>query len=330
MFENKTVLITGGSGSFGQHFTKHLLTKHNPKKVIIFSRDELKQYEMQQRIADYRMRFFLGDVRDSERLKQAFDGVDYVIHAAALKQVPAAEYNPTETIKTNIGGAQNVIEAALECDVEKVMALSTDKEVNPINHYGATKLAATKLFIAANNMAGGKKTSFAVTRYGNVVNSRGSVIPFFMEIREQEEQGIPTVPITHPDMTRFWITLDKGVEFVVKNLRRMQGGETFVPKLPSVRVTDLALAIIPDGKQEMIGIRPGEKIHELMVPKEYAHLTLDCGDYYIVRPTIQFYHKEPTYTRICIAVPVPDNFEYSSGTNPRFLSVEEIRSQLGL
>lgn len=252
MFDNKTILITGGTGSFGKKYVKTLLDRYKPKKIIIFSRDELKQFEMQQEFNQRCMRYFIGDVRDKDRLRRAMQGVDYVIHAAALKQVPAAEYNPMECIKTNINGAENVIEAALDNDVEKVIALSTDKAANPINLYGATKLASDKLFVAANNMAGGHKTKFSVVRYGNVVCSRGSVVPVFQRFIDESKGHIP---ITHADMTRFWISLQQGVDFVLKNFERMLGGEIFVPKIPSIRIVDLATAMAPNIPQKIIGIR---------------------------------------------------------------------------
>jgi UDP-N-acetylglucosamine 4,6-dehydratase len=260
------------------------------------------------------MRFFLGDVRDKERLVQAMQGVDYVIHAAALKQVPAAEYNPMECIKTNVHGAENVIYAAIANEVEKVIALSTDKAANPINLYGATKLASDKLFVAANNMVGTRRTRFSVVRYGNVVGSRGSVVPFFQKL---VRDGSPFLPITDARMTRFWITLQDGVDFVLKNFERMRGGEIFVPKIPSVRITDLAIAIAPDLEQKLVGIRPGEKIHEIMCPMDDSHLTLEFDDHFVIRPTIVFSEE--------CGQPVGQDFEYNSGTNPHFLSVEDIQ-----
>ena len=275
MFNNKTIMITGGTGSFGKHFVQKTLDLYKPKKLIIYSRDELKQYEMQKDFNDSCMRYFLGDVRDSNRLTQAMNQVDFVVHAAALKQVTAAEYNPMECIKTNIHGAENVIEAAISNSVEKVIALSTDKAASPINLYGATKLASDKLFVSANNIVGEKPTRFSVVRYGNVVGSRGSVVPLFKQLAQEKEKKIP---ITHKEMTRFWITLDKGVEFVWENFQRMFGGEIFVPKIPSVRITDLAKAMGPKMKQKIIGIRPGEKLHEKMCSTHEAHLTLDFKD----------------------------------------------------
>ena len=273
MFSHKSILITGGTGSFGKQYVRTILANSQPKKLIVFSRDELKQFEMAQEFPDSTypcMRYFIGDVRDAERLKQAMKGVDYVIHAAALKQVPAAEYNPMECIKTNIHGAENVIQAALAADVEKVIALSTDKAANPINLYGATKLASDKLFVAANNLAGGHRTRFAVVRYGNVVGSRGSVIPLFQKLLRD---GSHHLPITDARMTRFWITLQQGVDFVLRDFERMRGGEIFVPKIPSVRIVDLATAMAPAVPVKIIGIRPGEKIHEIMCPADVERTT---------------------------------------------------------
>lgn len=323
MFDGKSILITGGTGSFGRHYVKTLLERHRPAKLIIYSRDELKQFEMEQDFHEPCMRYFIGDVRDGDRLVQALSGVHYVIHAAALKQVPAAEYNPMECIKTNIHGAQNVIQAALANNVEKVIALSTDKAANPINLYGATKLVSDKLFVAANNVAGGHQTRFSVVRYGNVVGSRGSVVPFF---KKQVANGCDHLPITDAGMTRFWITLQQGVDFVLKNFARMHGGEIFVPKIPSVKVVDLAKAIAPDLPQRIVGIRPGEKLHEVMCPADDAHLTLEFDDHYVIKPTIQFSgHVEFTMNRLGeVGQPVEPGFEYHSGRNPRFLAVEEI------
>lgn len=324
MFNNKTLLITGGTGSFGKKFIKILLQQYKPQKVIVFSRDELKQFEMQQTFNQSFMRYFIGDVRDVERLKQAMQGIDYVVHAAALKQVPAAEYNPMECIKTNINGAQNVINAAIYCGVEKVIALSTDKAANPINLYGATKLASDKLFIAANNLVGSGKTRFSVVRYGNVVGSRGSVVPYFKGLLQN---GAKKLPITDPRMTRFWLKLEDGVQFVLKNFARMQGGELFVPKIPSMRILDLAKAIAPHLETEIIGIRPGEKLHEIMCPKDSCYLTMDFHDHYVIRPSISF-TQTVDYTKNALGetgVPVAQDFEYNSGTNPHFLTVEELK-----
>jgi len=323
MFDDKSILITGGTGSFGKHCVRTLLQRCRPRRLIIYSRDELKQFEMQQDFPQACMRFFLGDVRDDDRLVQALRGVDYVIHAAALKQVPAAEYNPMECIKTNIHGAQNVIQAALANEVEKVIALSTDKAANPINLYGATKLVSDKLFVAANNVAGGHRTRFSVVRYGNVVGSRGSVVPYF---RKRVADGCGHLPITDARMTRFWITLQDGVDFVLKNLARMHGGEIFVPKIPSVHVVDVARAVAPEVPHKMIGIRPGEKLHEVMCPADDSHLTLEFGDHFVICPTIRF-AAQVDFTVNCLGEsgkPVEQGFEYHSGKNPHFLSVQEI------
>ena len=319
MFSNKSILITGGTGSFGKQFVKTIFARYQPKKVIIYSRDELKQYEMQQTFNAPQMRYFIGDVRDQARLKQAMDGVDYVIHAAALKHVPVAEYNPMECIKTNIYGAENVIQAAIAANVHKVIALSTDKAASPINLYGATKLASDKLFVAANNMVGDRRTSFSVVRYGNVVGSRGSVIPFFQKLLDN---GAVELPITDPRMTRFWITLQQGVDFVLKNFERMHGGEIFIPKIPSATVTALAEAMAPGLPIKIIGIRPGEKLHEVMCPFDDSHLTLEFHDHYVIKPSIIFnYRSEYSTNRIGeIGIAVNDGFEYSSGTNPEVLN----------
>lgn len=324
MFDNKTILITGGTGSFGKKYTETILKRYKPKKIIIFSRDELKQFEMQQRFNEPCMRYFIGDVRDSERLNQAMKDVDFVIHAAALKQVPAAEYNPMECIKTNIHGAENVIKAAINNDVLKVMALSTDKAANPINLYGATKLASDKLFVAANNMSGGHPTRFSVVRYGNVVGSRGSVVPFFKKLIQENSDHLP---ITHEDMTRFWITLQQGVDFVLKNFERMYGGEIFVPKIPSARIVDLANSIAPTLKQKVIGIRPGEKLHEIMCPSDDSHLTIEFDDHYVITPSITFIEADNNFTSNALGEKgksVKQGFEYNSGTNSHFLSIEEL------
>lgn len=325
MFDGKSVLITGGTGSFGKKYTKTIIDRYKPDRVVIYSRDELKQYEMAQQFNDPCMRYFIGDVRDDQRLKAAMEGVDFVIHAAALKQVPAAEYNPMECIKTNVHGAQNVINASLACNVSKVMALSTDKAANPINLYGATKLASDKLFVAANNMRGSKQTVFGVVRYGNVVGSRGSVVPFFKKLRDS---GSDHLPITHEGMTRFWITLQQGVDFVLKNFERMQGGEIFVPKIPSVRIMELAEAYAPDLDTKIIGIRPGEKLHEIMCPADDSHLTLEFDDHYVICPTIRFYGRDMSFETNALGEkgkPVAQGYEYHSGNNQHFLNVEEIR-----
>ncbi len=325
MFDGKSILITGGTGSFGRKYARTLLDRYRPRRIIVFSRDELKQYEMQQQFDSPVMRYFLGDVRDRPRLVQAMRDVDFVIHAAALKQVPAAEYNPMECIKTNIHGAENVIGAAIDNGVRKVMALSTDKAANPINLYGATKLASDKLFVAANNMVGKDGTTFSVVRYGNVVGSRGSVVPFFQKL---VDENAPELPITHPQMTRFWISLQQGVDFVLRNFDRMWGGEIFVPKIPTIRITDLAEAMAPGTPTKIVGIRPGEKLHEIMCPADDSHLTLEFDDHYVLRPTIKFHHSEVDYTLNAHGErgsPVKMGFEYSSGTNPQVLSVQAIR-----
>lgn len=325
MLDNKSILITGGTGSFGNQFVSTVIERYKPKKLIIYSRDELKQYEMSQIYNASFMRYFLGDVRDYYRLKQAMSDVDIVIHAAALKQVPAAEYNPMECIKTNVHGAENVIRAALDNDVEKVVALSTDKAANPINLYGATKLASDKLFIAANNIAGGHATRFVVVRYGNVVGSRGSVVPYF---RHLINENATVLPITHEQMTRFWITLEQGVEFVLKSLERMHGGELFIPKIPSVKITELATAMAPNLPQKIVGIRPGEKIHEIMCPMDDSHLTLAFDDHFVIQPTIQFAHRTNNFSENMLGEKgnnVEQGFEYNSGTNEHFLNEIEIR-----
>jgi UDP-N-acetylglucosamine 4,6-dehydratase len=295
--------------------------------VAVYSRDELKQYEMHQEFNAPCMRYFIGDVRDRDRLVQAMRGIDVVVHAAALKQVPAAEYNPMECVKTNVHGAENVIAAAIENEVERVIALSTDKAANPINLYGATKLVSDKLFVAGNNLAGGHRTRFAVVRYGNVVGSRGSVVPLF---RDLLAKGKRELPITDPRMTRFWITLEQGVGFVLKSLDRMQGGEIFVPKIPSAKITDLAEAMAPAVPTSVIGIRPGEKLHEIMCPKDDSHLTLEFADHYVIGPTIQF-NVPVDHARNALGEagkPVAEGFEYNSGTNAQFLSVSELKALL--
>ncbi len=323
MFNERSVLITGGTGSFGRQYVKTLLGRYRPKRLIIYSRDELKQFEMAQEFNHECMRYFIGDVRDRDRLTQAMNGVDFVIHAAALKQVPAAEYNPMECIKTNIHGAENVIHAALANNVEKVIALSTDKAASPINLYGATKLVSDKLFVAANNVAGGHKTRFSAVRYGNVAGSRGSVVPFF---KKRIEEGCDHLPITDASMTRFWITLQQGVDFVLTDFRRMHGGEIFVPKIPSVNVVDLARAMAPHLPHKIIGIRPGEKLHEVMCPSDDSHLTLEFADHFVIKPTIQFIsHVDFTVNKLGEAgQPVERGFEYHSGTNTHFLTLNEI------
>jgi len=315
---NKTVLVTGGTGSFGRTFVDIVLAECEPKKVIVFSRDELKQFEMAQHIADDRIRFFLGDVRDLERLARAFKGVDIVVHAAALKQIPAAEYNPFEAIKTNVLGAENVISAAEDAGVEKVIALSTDKAASPINLYGATKLCSDKLFIAGNAYSGGKGCRFSVVRYGNVVGSRGSVIPLFKQKRLEGK-----IPITDPRMTRFWITSEQGVRFVIACLDRMQGGELFVPKIPSMRIVDLAEAVAPGCPTQIVGIRPGEKLHELMIGEDDARRGVDMGDHYVLLPEFPWWNGEKGGT------PLTEGFIYRSDTNTQWLTVEELRHMIG-
>ncbi|RCU44577.1 MULTISPECIES: UDP-N-acetylglucosamine 4,6-dehydratase (inverting) [Corallincola] len=324
MFDGKSILITGGTGSFGKKYVQTLLKNYQPRKIIVYSRDELKQFEMQQRFNEPCMRYFIGDVRDKERMIRAMKGVDYVIHAAALKQVPAAEYNPMECIKTNINGAENVIDAALANNVEKVIALSTDKAASPVNLYGATKLCSDKLFVAANNISGGHATRFSVVRYGNVVGSRGSVVPFFNNLIAE---GADHLPVTHEEMTRFWITLQQGVDFVLKNFERMLGGEIFVPKIPSMRIVDLAKAMAPDLPIKIIGIRPGEKLHEVMCPSELSYDTYEFHDHYVITPAIRFYSNERSneFTTNAIGesgTPVEHGFEYNSKNNPDFLDHE--------
>lgn len=325
-FSGKSILITGGTGSFGKQFIRTLLDNHNPAKVIVFSRDELKQFEMAQDFSEEELetlRFFIGDVRDGERLKMAMRGVDYVIHAAALKQVPAAEYNPMECVKTNIMGADNVVNAALDNNVEKVIALSTDKAANPVNLYGATKLASDKIFVAANNLSGDRQTRFAVVRYGNVVGSRGSVVPFF---KKKIAEGATFLPITDGRMTRFWITLQQGVNFVLSNFEIMQGGEIFIPKIPSMKIMDLATAMAPDLEQKIIGIRPGEKLHELMVSFDDGRNTLDIGDRYVIKPTFAFWNNDaPVYKD---ATTVEADFSYSSDNNQEWLDENGLKDMM--
>lgn len=324
MMNGKSILITGGSGSFGKKYVETILARYKPARLIIYSRDELKQFEMQQVFNEDCMRYFIGDVRDLGRLKLAMRGVDYVIHAAALKQVPAAEYNPIECIKTNINGAENVITASIEMGVQKIIALSTDKAANPINLYGATKLASDKLFVAANNMAGRGGARFSVVRYGNVVGSRGSVVPFY---RKLIEDGASSLPVTHEDMTRFWITLQQGVDLVLDSFKRMHGGEIFVPKIPSIRIVDLVKSMLPSGHFHVVGIRPGEKLHEVMCPHDDSHLTIEFDKHYLIRPSIRFHREKIDYLRSAmdeVGKPVPFGFEYSSGGNPVFLTPEQI------
>ncbi|MFA5114006.1 MAG: UDP-N-acetylglucosamine 4,6-dehydratase (inverting) [Candidatus Margulisiibacteriota bacterium] len=320
-FNDAVILVTGGTGSFGKKFCRIVLDEYRPKKLIVFSRDELKQFEMAQQFADHadRIRYFIGDVRDKERLMRAFDGVDYVIHAAALKQVPAMEYNPTEAIKTNINGAMNIIDVAIERRVKRVIALSTDKACNPINLYGATKLCSDKLFVAANSYSGATGTKFAVVRYGNVVGSRGSVVPFF---KAKAQEGV--LPITDERMTRFWITLEQGVRFVIKNIERMCGGELFVPKIPSMNIMDLAKTIAPACKTKVVGIRPGEKLHEVMISVDDARDTVELEDCYVIQPAFHWWRKE----NHSAGKPVPENFSYSSDNNGQWLTIPQLRKMI--
>ena len=314
-------MVTGGTGSFGKAFTKYVLTHYNPRKIIIYSRDEFKQFIMQNEFKEYqgKLRFFIGDVRDKERLTRALEGVDYVIHAAALKQVPACEYNPAEAIKTNINGAQNVIDACLDAGVKKVVALSTDKAVNPVNLYDGTKLVSDKLFIAANAYAGTKDICFSIVRYGNVAGSRGSVIPFFHNIIKN---GGDKLPITDYRMTRFWISLQQGVELVIKALEEATGGETFISKIPSFRITDLAQAMMPGCEMPEVGIREGEKLHEIMVTVEDAPHTYEYEKHFVVYPQVKWNNKQKMKEG---GKKVPEGFSYSSDNNTEWLSVEEIR-----
>jgi UDP-N-acetylglucosamine 4,6-dehydratase len=326
MLNGKSVLITGGTGSFGRRFVEIVLERYKPQKLIVFSRDELKQFEMQEQFSEEKypaIRYFIGDVRDRERLYRAFDGVDYVVHAAALKQVPAAEYNPTEAIKTNVLGAANVIDAAIDRGVSRVIALSTDKAASPINLYGATKLCSDKLFTAASALAGGHDTRFSVVRYGNVVGSRGSVVPFFLK-----QRATGKLPVTDPKMTRFWITLDQGVEFVLSCFGRMNGGEIFVPKIPSMKLIDLAKAIGPNCELEIVGKRPGEKVHELMVGEDDADNTVEFDDYYSILPSGRQYNRDK-YMEQRGGKPCDEGFRYSSETNTRWLTAAEMEQMIG-
>ncbi|WP_345993163.1 UDP-N-acetylglucosamine 4,6-dehydratase (inverting) [Sulfurimonas sp. HSL-1716] len=329
MFNQKNILITGGTGSFGKQFVKTILKLYKPHKIIIYSRDELKQYEMSQKYNDSCMRYFIGDIRDLPRLQRAMRDVDFVVHAAALKHVPIAEYNPMECIKTNVIGAQNVIDAAIDNGVKKVIALSTDKAASPVNLYGASKLASDKLFVAANNITGTALTRFSVVRYGNVLGSRGSVLPLFQKLIDD---GADSLPITDENMTRFWITLQEGVDFVLKNFQRMHGGETFVPKIPSMKLTEMAEALAPNLCQDIIGIRPGEKLHEVMCPQNDAHLTLEFDDHYVIRPTIQFTQKVD-FKKNAIGETgksVECGFEYSSDKNTHWLTHDELLEKIEL
>lgn len=325
MLNGKSVFITGGTGSFGNHFVDYVLKNYKPKKIIIYSRDEFKQFNMANKYRKYSdiFRFFIGDVRDKERLVRALNGVDYVIHAAALKQVPACEYNPIEAVKTNINGAINIVEAVLDSpDVKKVVALSTDKAVNPINLYGGTKLVSDKMFIAANSYVGNRDLSFSVVRYGNVAGSRGSVIPFFQKIIDN---GGKELPITDYRMTRFWISLDQGVELVIKALKESQGGETFISKIPSFKITDLAQAMLPDCTMPEVGIREGEKLHEIMITKEDALFTYEYDKHYIIYPHYNWWSEKSV---IFGGKKVEDGFEYSSGNNKDWLGIKELQQLL--
>ena len=324
MLNNKTILVTGGTGSFGHHFVDYVLAHYKPKKIIIYSRDEYKQFVMQNQYKEHSkvLRFFIGDVRDEDRLRMAMKGCDYVIHAAALKQVPACEYNPNESIKTNINGAMNVINAALETDVEKVVALSTDKAVNPINLYGGTKLVSDKLFCAANAYGGEDGTRFSVVRYGNVAGSRGSVIPFFQNLIDKGETELP---ITDFRMTRFWISLEQGVELVIKALEESNGGETFISKIPSFKITDLAEAMLPGCVKKEVGIREGEKLHEIMVTREDSLHTYEYENHFIIYPHYNWWRDRDLIPGGKL---VDQEFEYSSGTNTEWLSVEDLRAKL--
>lgn len=325
MLNNKTVLITGGTGSFGKKFTERILKKYKPKKIIIYSRDEYKQYVMRKQFAkfDDKLRFFIGDVRDKDRLHRALNGVDVVIHSAALKHVDVAEYNPLEAIKTNIEGAKNVIDVAIDRGVEKIVALSTDKAVNPINLYGATKLVSDKLFVAANAYTGSKKTTFSVVRYGNVSGSRGSVIPFF---QSQIDAGVKELPITDFRMTRFWITLDEGVDLVFRAIKEAKGGEIYISKIPSYKITDLAKAMLPDVKLREIGIRPGEKLHEVMITEEDSRLTYDYGDHYIIYPNFEWWDTKKHLKKG--GKKVREGFRYSSDDNQQWLNLKKIQKGL--
>lgn len=325
MLTNTSILITGGTGSFGKKCVATILARYRPKRLIIFSRDELKQYEMSLEFNEETypsVRYFIGDIRDSDRLRRAFAGVDYVIHAAAMKQVPAAEYNPFEAVKTNILGAQNIVDAAIDMGVRRVLALSTDKAANPVNLYGATKLCSDKLFIGGNAYAGQRDTRFSVVRYGNVLGSRGSVVPFFLKSRAS---GV--LRVTHKDMTRFWITLEQGVDFVLSCLESMTGGEIFVPKIPSMRVVDMARAICPECRLDFVGIRPGEKIHEVMIPLYEARNTYAFDDHYAIMPAFQFF-SQTGRKPVCTGCPVPEDFEYRSDTNTHWLTDAELLAML--
>jgi UDP-N-acetylglucosamine 4,6-dehydratase len=323
LIKGKVILITGGTGSFGNEFLSKVLARYEPRKLIVFSRDELKQFDMRQRFSEEHypsLRYFIGDVRDRDRLYRAMDGVDIVIHAAALKQVPTAEYNPIEVIRTNVLGGANIIDAAIDRNVQKVIALSTDKAANPINLYGATKLCSDKLFVSANGYSGHHGTKFSVVRYGNVMGSRGSVIPFFLQMRAN---GV--LPITHPRMTRFWITLEQAVEFVLKCLMRMHGGEIFVPKIPSMNIVDLAKAIAPECRIDVVGIRPGETLHETMVPEDDAHNTFEYDDHFVIR-SLSSEGGPKGFLNRNGGRPCPEGFRYSSDNNTQWLTVHELQT----
>lgn len=322
-FDGANILVTGGTGSFGQAFIRRLFEHHRPARVVVFSRDELKQYEMQQKFNAPQMRYFIGDVRDRERLNRALSGIQIVVHAAALKHVPAAEYNPIECIRTNVMGAENIINACIDQKVRKIIALSTDKAVNPVNLYGATKLCSDKLFVAANHLSGSSQTRFAVVRYGNVIGSRGSVVPYFKKLRDSGKK----LPITDAAMTRFWIQLADGAAFVDRCVELMRGGEIFVPKIPSMKITDLARAVSATSEQEIVGIRPGEKLHELLLTRDDARNTIEFKDYYIIAPTTHMWDDDASFTYAGEEGKlVPADFEYASNTNDRWFDVEQLRA----
>jgi UDP-N-acetylglucosamine 4,6-dehydratase len=325
MLNNKSILITGGTGSFGQKFVEYIFEHDAPHEVVVFSRDEFKQFEMAKRFppSKYPIRYFLGDIRDKERLMRAFNGIDFVVHAAALKQVPALEYNPTEAVKTNILGAKNIVEAALERSVKKVVALSTDKAVNPVNLYGATKLVMEKIVIAANALTRYRDVSFCAVRYGNVVGSRGSVIPFFVNLLKE---GVRKMPVTDPRMTRFWITLDQGVKLVHKALAEAQGGDVLIPKIPSMKIVDIIAALPGHCTQKVVGIRPGEKLHETLIGEDEGRNAVDMGDYYIVLPQFEFETKRKA--RFTDSAKVPAGFAYRSDTNDRWLTIKDLQAIL--
>jgi UDP-N-acetylglucosamine 4,6-dehydratase/5-epimerase len=318
--DHSSILVTGGTGSFGQRFVRRVLARHKPRRLVVYSRDELKQYEMAQSLQAPQLRYFIGDIRDCERLERALHGIDTIVHASAMKQVVAAEYNPIECIKTNVIGAENVINAAINCGVRRVIALSTDKAVNPVNLYGATKLCADKLFIAGNFLAGRDGPRFSIVRYGNVIGSRGSVVPLFQQLRASGK-----LPITDPRMTRFWITLEQGAAFVERCLSLMKGGEVFIPKIASTRITDLAAVLAPECRQEIIGIRPGEKLHECLIPHDEARLTREFDDFYVILPAR---HSGPAFSDPVydgsVGRPVADDFEYTSRTNDSWADKQQI------